>query len=83
MHRRLLRGEQRRWYVEDIGLPLAAALVTAGLGRSLINTQASRFSMLLGIAVVSLLTLAAAAIAAPSIRRHILRTYGQTKAVRV
>ena len=83
MHRRLLRGEQRRWYVEDIGLPLAAAVVTAGLGRSLITTQSSRFSMLLGIAVVSLLTVAAAAIAAPSIRRHMLRAYSQTNAARV
>jgi O-antigen/teichoic acid export membrane protein len=36
MHRRLLPGEQWRWYLEDVALPLVAALVTAGVGRWLV-----------------------------------------------
>ena len=27
MHRRLLPGEQWRWYLEDVGLPLAASIL--------------------------------------------------------
>ena len=39
MHRRLLKGEQRRWYLEDVGLPLMAALGVVGIGRLLIHNQ--------------------------------------------
>ena len=33
MHRRLLRGEMARWYCQDVGLPLLAAVSITGLAR--------------------------------------------------
>src|SRR2546428_14085260 len=41
MHRRLLRGGQRRGDGEDIGVPLPAAVVTRRLRRSLVTTRDS------------------------------------------
>ena len=43
MHRRVLRGEQRRFYRDDIGIPLAAAVLTAGCARLLVS-DSTRFS---------------------------------------
>lgn len=36
IHRRLLRGEQRRWYLRDVGLPAVVAIAVAGIGRLLV-----------------------------------------------
>ena len=36
MHRRLLRGEQWKWYRQDVGLPLVASLVTGTFCRALL-----------------------------------------------
>jgi O-antigen/teichoic acid export membrane protein len=37
MHRRLLKHEKWRWYIEDTGKPLLAALAVIGLGKWLIG----------------------------------------------
>lgn len=68
MHRYLLPGELRRWYLEDVGLPLAGALVAAGLGRVLIHGSLPPLQMLMSLMVVSVAALAAAALAAPLVR---------------
>jgi O-antigen/teichoic acid export membrane protein len=36
MHRRILKGEQRRWYLDDVAFPLAAILAVTLLGRWLV-----------------------------------------------
>ena len=68
MHWQLLKGEQWRWYFEDVGLPMVAAFSVIGMGRLLIHTLTP-----LPIAMVSLIflyafALTSAALAAPQIR---------------
>lgn len=68
MHRRLLPGELRTWFLVDTGAPLAAALAVAGLWKLAGGTPAAYSAMLLNLAGVSLFTAVAAALAAPQIR---------------
>ncbi len=42
MHRRLLRREARRWYVEDVGMPLVASIAVAALIAEFISFPATR-----------------------------------------
>lgn len=71
MHRRLLKGEQWRWYFQDIGLPLIAALSVIGIGRLLIKGSIT-FLTVLGIATVFMLALISAALVAPEMRSWML-----------
>jgi O-antigen/teichoic acid export membrane protein len=71
-HRRLLRGETSRWFVEDVGLSLTAGLLVASLGRVLIARPMSAGWAIISFSVVFLGALVAAAFAAPQIRRRLL-----------
>jgi O-antigen/teichoic acid export membrane protein len=68
MHRRLLRGEGRRWYLEDTGLPLVIVWLVAGAWRWLLPTGGAVTVLLLSLAGAYGCTLVAAALAAPCIR---------------
>jgi O-antigen/teichoic acid export membrane protein len=68
MHRRLLKRELWRWYVEDVGLPLIAALSVIGAGRLLIHSLLPLPVILLSLIVMFALALGFAALAAPRIR---------------
>ena len=73
MHRLLLKGEKWRWYREDVGLPLAATLLVAGVGRWLLPSQLPLALMLLCLSMIGTLALVAAAVlGAPQIRRQLL-----------
>ncbi len=67
-HRRLLRGEMGRWFIEDIIPPLGAALIVTGIGRWLVADSLPLFKMLLSLAAVSFCALLAAAFAAQHMR---------------
>ncbi len=71
-HRRLLKGEAWRWCLEDIGLPLTAALVPVGLGRWLIHSPLSPIAALACLSAVLLSSLAATSLAASRIRSWLL-----------
>jgi len=68
MHHRLLKGEQWRWYREDVGLPLVTTLVVAGLGRWWLPANVSGLVTVAYIAGVSLTTLAVTAWVTPQVR---------------
>jgi len=68
MHHRLLKGEQWRWYREDVGLPLVATLVVAGLGRWLLPADMSVSTTVAYIVGVSLATLIVTAMVTPQVR---------------
>lgn len=68
MHWRLLKGEQWRWYFDDVGLPLIAAMGMIGLGRLLIQDSIPLPIMLASIVIMLALALASAAFAASQIR---------------
>jgi O-antigen/teichoic acid export membrane protein len=68
MHRRILQGEKRRWYLEDTGYPLVAAGTVAGVGRWFLHGGMSSPVMLLSLTSVYVCTLGAAVLAAPLMR---------------
>lgn len=71
-HKWVLQGEAWRCIKEDIGLPLAAVLLVAGVGRWLINSPMAPMRALACLSVVLLASLVAAAQAAPQIRARLL-----------
>jgi len=68
MHHRLLRGEQWRWYVEDVGLPLAVSLGTALLCLLMAPTTSARVSLLTFLAATSLFVIGSTFLATPVTR---------------
>jgi len=68
MHRRLMRGEMGRWFLQDMLPPFAAAAAAATLGRWLAPAMTRNIGGMLQLAVVSAITLAAAALASPATR---------------
>jgi O-antigen/teichoic acid export membrane protein len=83
MHRALLPGDGVRWYVEDVGYPLASALLIAGAGRWLFPATQSRPLTLAALVAVALATLLAALLTAAPIREWLLsRMRGTDRRVR-
>lgn len=72
MHCRLLPNEKWHWYSKDVGLPLVAAVLSAGLMRFLISEHITQPMMMLSLATVSVVTLCTSAFATPSVRAWIL-----------
>lgn len=68
MHGRLLKGEQWRWYREDFGAPLLAALGVAGMGKWLFPDGMEAISTIIYIIIVSCVTVISTVIVAPQIR---------------
>ncbi len=67
-HRRLLSGETRRWLMEDVGLPLAGAILVVWVGRELMTGPMPPIVTAAGLFAVWLGALAAATLAAPQVR---------------
>jgi O-antigen/teichoic acid export membrane protein len=51
MHRRLLRGEMREWYLKDLLAPLSTAAVTAFVLRALLPAQADALPALVSLSL--------------------------------
>lgn len=64
MHRRLLPTEKWRWYFEDVGRPLLAAVAVSLTGRFIIQSDWPPLLLIAGIGLVSGATFLAAAFAA-------------------
>lgn len=77
MHWRLLRGEQWRWYFEDVGLPMLATLSVIGLGRLLIHNLMPLPIILISLLIVLALALTSAMLAAPQIRIWVFDKIGR------
>jgi O-antigen/teichoic acid export membrane protein len=75
MHRRLLPGHLRDWFIVDVGLPLVAAVTVATICRQMINMSSPDGWLVLKLTAVSLLTAMASALAAPQVRSMILHTF--------
>jgi O-antigen/teichoic acid export membrane protein len=54
MHRRLLRGQQWKWYLEDVGLPLVVSLGAALLCLMIVPMPGPRYQLLLVLAGIYL-----------------------------
>ena len=73
MHRRLQKGEQWRWYFEDVGLPLSVSLGAALLCKVLVPTGSSRFQILVVLAGVTVFTTGSTFLATPVTRLALIR----------
>lgn len=68
MHRRLLPGELRSWFVIDVGAPLAAVLALTLAWRLIIGTPETYGASLLNLVGVSLAAAVVAVVATPQVR---------------
>jgi O-antigen/teichoic acid export membrane protein len=73
-HRRLLRGETRRWYIEDVGFPSVAAVLVILFGMLMLKRPLPSSVLVVGIGV-TLVASAAAALSAASRIRGLPGTY--------
>ena len=73
MHRRVLRGEQKAWFLVDCGVPLCASLAIGYMSIWFAPLKASIFVMLPFMALVLLSAVAASLGAAPDTRKRIKR----------
>jgi O-antigen/teichoic acid export membrane protein len=76
MHRRLLRGEQWRWYRDDVGRPVAVVLAIAITVRWLMPAEISAVAALPWIAAAWLLASIACALVEPGVRATV---FGRTR----
>ena len=81
MHRRLLRKEKWRWYLQDVCLPLAVCIFVAGTGRIFVSGPMSEFALLLNLTIVSALTLGITALATPVTRTWLFMQLSKIKLV--
>lgn len=72
-HRRLLKGEAFRWFVKDVGIPLAGSLIIAGSARLIFEdfSSLSRFVSAALLLLVFAFTAAGAAMCTPATRDFI------------
>jgi O-antigen/teichoic acid export membrane protein len=77
-HRKLLKGELLRWYVQDTGRPLGAALVIAVAARAMMPTVESRAGLGAVILLISAATQAAALLSSKTARRWIAQRLGRS-----
>jgi len=68
MHRRLLKGQQWKWYLEDVGRPLSAILVVSGFAYWLFPRESSAIVTVVYLAGVLSASFLFAAMAAPQMR---------------
>lgn len=72
MHRRLLPGEQWRWYLEDVSPPLILTLAIAAVARGLMDAAMPPVATLAWLAAAYGLALSAAVVAAPQVRAWVM-----------
>jgi O-antigen/teichoic acid export membrane protein len=75
MHRRILRTEKWIWYLYDVGLPTAAALVVAVIGRILMPSDLPLLLQAMYVVAISGLCFVAAILMMPSLRGKLLETW--------
>jgi O-antigen/teichoic acid export membrane protein len=68
LHRRLLKGEQWRWYFEDVGLPLSVSLGTAFLCSVLAPRGGPQFQLLMVLAGATIFVTGSTFLATPVTR---------------
>ena len=75
IHKRLLPTENWRWYIQDVGLPFAASMITVGIGRWFITDTMSKPVMMVSIMLISILTLGITAMATSTTRSWLLNSF--------
>ncbi len=79
MHRRLLRGEQRQWYLIDVGLPFIGAFSIPCLGRLWFPQYASNLIVFADLFIIWFMTYAITALMTPHPRSWIIHNFKSLK----
>jgi len=79
MHRRLLRGEQRKWYLVDVGLPFIGASIIPCLGRLWFPQYASNLIVLTDLFIILFMTFAITALITPYPRSRVIHNFKSLK----
>jgi O-antigen/teichoic acid export membrane protein len=74
MHRRLMRGEMSKWYLQDMLPPFIAAATAGAISRWLVPALSRNLQGVFQLVAVSGITLCVAALASPAVWSHI-RSY--------
>jgi O-antigen/teichoic acid export membrane protein len=82
MHRRLLPGVQRNWYVQDLGRPLLSALLVALPGKALMMLSMPAVGRMVVLALTVVGALGAAALSVPVTARWIRSVPGRVRSRR-
>lgn len=72
MHRYLLKGEMRVWYMQDVARPLLAVLGVACVGRCIVYAGMPPLPMIVSLITVTFMGFLAAILAAPLTRKWFL-----------
>jgi O-antigen/teichoic acid export membrane protein len=72
MHRRFLRGELRRWIINDVCVPLIGSLIVAGAAYWLMPSSLGTLGTIFYLGTAGVLTTGAAAALSPQIRALLL-----------
>lgn len=70
MFKRLLNSEKLRFFRNDIAIPLAASIISAGIGRWVMPHNLSALGQISGLTVISITTLSAACLSATLVRKE-------------
>jgi O-antigen/teichoic acid export membrane protein len=71
MHRRIIKNEKSRWFIQDVGLPLLAALVVLIVGRRLFPKEnLNVFSTIFFLGMIYILSLGMSIVVSPHARNR-------------
>ncbi|MEJ7861514.1 MAG: oligosaccharide flippase family protein [Pyrinomonadaceae bacterium] len=71
MHRLILQGELKRWYLQDIGLPLAITILVVGFSKWLVPDSIPALQTIMSLFVIGAVTLGLVAFVTPSLREQV------------
>jgi O-antigen/teichoic acid export membrane protein len=75
MHRRILKNEEKHWYIEDVGPQFLAVLTIVALSYFALSGFTSRWAQLISVCLVFCLSVITAAATSPFLRSFFLTSF--------
>jgi O-antigen/teichoic acid export membrane protein len=72
MHRRILKGEQWKWYFEDLAVPFFTAIMVAGTGKIFLTSNYTKFEIIIGLSIISAMTFLFTAFSTKATRLYLI-----------
>ncbi len=72
MHRRILKGEQWKWYFEDLAVPFFTAIMVAGTGKIFLTSNYTKFEIIIGLSIISAMTFLLTAFSTKATRLYLI-----------
>lgn len=83
MHRRILPGERRKWYIDDVGKPMLVTIIVLSTSRLLFPHPIYGIALLTFLGALTLMTICLATLSAPDVRGLIFRNFTAWREIRV